>query len=57
MMPEELKTFDECFVTGTAIEVTPVGKIDDMVYKLGPVTKLLKDEYEKLVRMPLTRAA
>ena len=57
MMPEELKTFDECFVTGTAIEVTPVGKIDDMIYKLGSVTKLLKTEYEKLVRTPLIRAA
>ncbi|MFH1157356.1 MAG: branched-chain amino acid aminotransferase [Pseudomonadota bacterium] len=49
IMPEELKTMDECFATGTAAEVTPIGKIDDITFKLGPVTKLLKAEYEKLV--------
>jgi branched-chain amino acid aminotransferase len=51
-MPEELKTFDECFATGTAAEVTPIGKIDDMTFKVGPVTKMLLEEYGKLVRTP-----
>ena len=55
IMPDELKTIDECFATGTAAEVTPIGGIDDMVYKIGPVTKLLRDEYEKLVRAPGAR--
>lgn len=50
IMPEELKSIDECFATGTAAEVTPIGGIDDMVYKVGPVTRLLREEYEKLVR-------
>jgi len=50
ILPEELKTIDECFATGTAVEVTPIGGIDDIVYKVGPVTRLLRDAYEKLAR-------
>ncbi len=50
IMPGELATIDECFATGTAAEVTPIGKIDNMIYKVGPVTKLLREAYEKLVR-------
>ena len=49
-LPDELKSIDECFATGTAAEVTAIGKIDEMVYKVGPVTRLLRDAYEKLVR-------
>jgi branched-chain amino acid aminotransferase len=52
IQPEELKTIDECFATGTAAEVAPIGKIDDMTYKVGPVTKLLLEAYGKLVRTP-----
>jgi branched-subunit amino acid aminotransferase/4-amino-4-deoxychorismate lyase len=52
IFPNELKDAVECFATGTAAEVTPIGKIDDMVYKVGPVTTLLRDEYLKLVRTP-----
>ncbi len=50
--PEELKEADECFATGTAAEVTPIGKIDDKTYAVGPVTRRIREEYEKLVRMP-----
>ena len=50
IMPDELKTADECFATGTAAEVTPIGEIDGMVYKVGPVTRLLREKYEALVR-------
>lgn len=50
ILPDEVKTADECFATGTAAEVTPIGKIDDVVYKVGPVARLLRDEYAKLVR-------
>jgi branched-chain amino acid aminotransferase len=52
IMPEELKTAEECFATGTAAEVTPIGKIDQMEYKVGPVTRKLREAYEKLVRTP-----
>ncbi len=50
IMPEELLLADEVFLTGTAAEVAPVGRIDDTEYKTGPVTKQLKDAYADLVR-------
>jgi branched-chain amino acid aminotransferase len=52
IMPEELKTAEECFATGTAAEVTPIGKIDDLIFKVGPISKMLREEYGKLVRAP-----
>jgi len=39
----------EIFVTGTAAEVTPVGKIDDLKFNVGEVTKTLREDYEALV--------
>jgi len=50
IFPEELSKADEVFVTGTAAEVTPVGQIDNMKFKVGPVTKLLLEDYDHLVR-------
>ncbi|MGH1403380.1 MAG: branched-chain amino acid aminotransferase [Alphaproteobacteria bacterium] len=52
--PEELGSFQEIFVTGTAAEVTAVGQIDEHHYTVGPVTKMLRDSYEKLVRAHTT---
>lgn len=49
IMPEELPEFDEIFVTGTAAEVTAVGKIDDLEYTVGPITRALREDYETLV--------
>lgn len=49
IMPDEIKTADECFATGTAAEVTPIGKIDDISYKVGATTKLLVQKYAELV--------
>lgn len=49
IMPDELPEFDEIFVTGTAAEVTAVGKIDDLEYTVGPITRALRDDYETLV--------
>lgn len=50
IMPEDLASADECFATGTAAEVTAIGRIDDHVYPVGPVTRLIRDKYEQLVR-------
>jgi branched-chain amino acid aminotransferase len=50
IMPEELATADECFATGTAAEVTAIGKIDASVYPVGPVTRAIREEYERMVR-------
>jgi branched-chain amino acid aminotransferase len=49
IQPEELKNAKEIFVTGTAAEVTPVGKIDNLNYEVGEITKVLRGDYEKLV--------
>jgi len=45
-----LKAADEIFITGTAAEVSAVGKIDDTIYTVGAVTRALRDAYENLVR-------
>jgi len=54
IMPDELASADEIFVTGTAAEVTPVGQIDDMKFTVGPVAKALMEDYDALVRAPAT---
>lgn len=48
--PEELRGFQEIFLTGTAAEVTAVGQIDGHKYSVGPITKKLREAYETLVR-------
>jgi branched-chain amino acid aminotransferase len=50
ILPEDLKKADEIFLTGTAAEVTAVGKIDDLEFTVGPITRKLRDAYETLVR-------
>ncbi len=50
IMPEELSTFQQCWLTGTAAEVTPVGQIGDHMFEVGELTKRISTEYEKLVR-------
>ncbi len=54
IMPDELAGADEIFVTGTAAEVTPVGRIDDLEFTVGPVTRALMEDYDKLVRSAQT---
>ena len=49
--PEEVAGFQECFLTGTAAEVTPVAQIgDDWHFQVGGMTRKISDDYEKLVR-------
>ena len=50
IMPEELDGFQECFLTGTAAEVTPVGQIGDWNFQVGTITRDIAESYEKLVR-------
>ncbi len=54
IMPDDLAGSDEIFVTGTAAEVTPVGRIDDMNFTVGPITRALMEDYDRLVRSPAT---
>ena len=48
--PDELSTFEGCFLTGTAAEVTPVSKIAEHTYKVCNLILDLSESYEKLVR-------
>ena len=44
IMPDELASFSECFIVGTAAEVTPVSEIGEQKYQPGAITEgLLKD--------------
>lgn len=47
--PEELDGFDECFLTGTAAEITPVSVIENHNYKPAAVTSQLMEAYYTLV--------
>ena len=50
IMPEELETFEQCWLTGTAAEVTPVGEIGDYNFEVGSLTREIAESYETLVR-------
>ena len=57
LMPDEFERTDEVFVTGTAVEVTPVGEIDDFNFQVGSITRTLMEDYDALVRAPQDAAA
>jgi branched-chain amino acid aminotransferase len=56
ILPEELASFSECFITGTAAEVTPVGEIGPHKYTPGALTAALIDDYAAEVT-PKSKAA
>jgi branched-chain amino acid aminotransferase len=57
IMPEELAKTDEIFITGTAVEVTPVSEIDDYRFTPGEITRSLMTAYDELVQQPQDKAA
>jgi branched-chain amino acid aminotransferase len=56
IMPDELKDFSECFITGTAAEVTPVAEIAEWRFTPAGITKQLMDDYTAEVQ-PKGKAA
>jgi branched-chain amino acid aminotransferase len=56
IMPEELGGFSECFITGTAAEVTPVGEIGPHTYTPAALTAALIGDYTAEVQ-PKSKAA
>jgi branched-chain amino acid aminotransferase len=50
IMPEELADFSECWLTGTAAEITPVGQIGEHHFQVGQMTRKVAETYEALVR-------
>jgi branched-chain amino acid aminotransferase len=56
IMPEELSGFAECFLTGSAAEVTPVSEIGLYRFKPDTITETLLKDYMKVVH-PVAAAA
>ena len=54
--PEELPTFSECFITGSAAEVTAVGEIGEHRFTPGNITFTLAEDYTRLVKRELAPA-
>ena len=54
--PDELDSFNECFITGTAAEVTPVSEIGPYRFQPGNMTKVLMEDYTAEVQ-PKAKAA
>jgi len=54
--PEELAGFTECFVVGTAAEVTPVAEIGEYRFTPGNISLSLMDDYAKMVRRELVQS-
>jgi len=50
IMPDELEGFEQCWLTGTAAEVTPVGRIGDYNFEVGALARDMVESYEALVR-------
>jgi branched-chain amino acid aminotransferase len=50
ILPEELSTFSECFIVGSAAEVTPVAQVGEYSFKPGNISLSLMDDYAQLVR-------
>ncbi len=45
IMPDELSAFSECFIVGTAAEVTPVREIGDIQFQPGRISETLLNAY------------
>ena len=61
IQPEEMAGFEQCFLTGTADEVTPVSEIGPYKFTVGEITKTLMNDYSAAVRpaaaMPAKKVA
>ena len=56
IMPEEMADFEQCFLTGTAAEVTPVSEVGPYKFEVGEITTTLMNDYTQAV-MPAHQAA
>jgi branched-chain amino acid aminotransferase len=56
IMPDELPTFNECFIVGSAAEVTPVAEIGPYTFRPANISRAMMDAYTNAVR-PKAKAA
>jgi len=52
ILPEELASFNECFICGTGAEVTPVSEIGPYKFTPGNLSRTLIEDYSAAVRRP-----
>jgi len=52
ILPEELATFDECFICGTGAEVTPVSEVGPYTFTPGKLSRRLIEDDSADVRKP-----
>ncbi len=48
--PAEMEGFQQCWLTGTAAEVTPVGEVGPYRFEVGALAREMVESYETLVR-------
>jgi branched-chain amino acid aminotransferase len=51
IMPDELPSYNECFIVGSAAEVTPISEIGPYRFKPGNISRTLMDAYSNAVRV------
>ncbi len=56
IMPDDLPSYNECFIVGSAAEVTPISEIGPYTFKPGNISRSLMDAYSIAVRVK-TKAA
>jgi branched-chain amino acid aminotransferase len=54
--PEELESFEQMFLTGTAVEVTPVRSAGPWSFEVGELSRQLARDYDDLVHGRITNA-
>ena len=51
IMPDDLPSYNECFIVGSAAEVTPISEIGPYTFKPGNISRALMDAYSNAVRV------
>ncbi len=49
IMPDELPRFSECFIVGSAVEITPVNEIKGTYFTPGEVSRQMIEDYDTLI--------
>ncbi|MCC2690193.1 MAG: branched-chain amino acid aminotransferase [Rhizobiaceae bacterium] len=50
ILPDELEGFEQCFLSGTAAEVTPVSEVGPYRFEVGEITTTLMNDYSAAVQ-------